>query len=132
MNWQHIPFTIQRKDHNDISILFISGRMESADLTRLKQELRQLTEQRRLRLILDFSELVTVSSLTMAGLVLEAESYRAHGGEMKLAGVSREIMSVVQMLKLDERVEVQPDVVAAIKSMSGAGSSKSTDPVAAK
>ena len=114
------PFTIQRQDRDDIAILFVSGQVQSAQMARLEAELDKLQEDHRKRVIVDFSGVKTASSLSMAGLPIFGESFRAGGGELKLTGFSYELAKVVEMLRIAATMDVQPNLDAAMKAFSSA------------
>lgn len=112
------PFELQEQRRGDLSILFAGGRMEKIELGLLEAALTRLAQEGRRRVIVDLSEVTTISTLVVAGFVIYAESFRSSGGEMAVTGVSRSLRNVFGMIDSAGKIDLQTDVVAAIKSMS--------------
>jgi anti-anti-sigma regulatory factor len=112
------PFEIQEQRWNDLTILFIGGPMEQIEFGVLETTLKRLTREGRHRVIVDLSEVTTLSALVVAGFVICAESFRSGGGEMTVTGVSRSLRDAFLMIDSYGKVHQQTDVVAAIKAMS--------------
>jgi len=112
------PFELQEQRRNDLTILFAGGPMEKIELGVLETALKRLAQEGRRRVIVDFSEVTTLSTLVVAGFVIFAESFRFSGGELTVTGASRSLRDAFHMIDSDGRVNQQTDVVAAIKAMS--------------
>ncbi|MGO9243512.1 MAG: STAS domain-containing protein [Verrucomicrobiia bacterium] len=112
------PFELQERQRDDLTILFAEGLMEKIELGVLETALKRLARAGRHRVIVDFSEVTTLSTLVVAGFVICAESFRSSGGEMMVTGVSRSLRNAFQMIDSDGKINQQTDVVAAIKAMS--------------
>ncbi len=112
------PFELQEQWRDDLTILFAGGPMEKMELGVLETALKRLTREGRRRVIVDFSEVTTLSTLVVAGFVICAESFRFSGGEMTVTGVSRSLRDAFRMIDSDGKIDQQTDVVAAIKAMS--------------
>lgn len=92
--------------------------MEKIELGVLETALKRLAREGRRRVIVDFSEATTVSTLVVAGFVICVESFRSSGGEMTVTGVSRSLRDAFRMIDSSGKINQQTDVVAAIKAMS--------------
>ncbi len=92
--------------------------MEKMELGVLESVLKRLVREGRHRVIVDLSEVTTLSTLVVAGFVICVESFRFSGGELTVTGASRSLRDAFRMIDSDGRINQQPDVVAAIKSMS--------------
>ena len=112
------PFELQERQRDDLTILFAEGLMEKIELGVLETALKRLAREGRRRVIVDFSEVTTLTTLVVAGFVICAESFRSSGGEMTVTGVSRSLRDAFRMIDSDGRINQQIDVVAAIKAMS--------------
>ncbi len=112
------PFELQERQRDDLTILLAGGLMEKIELGVLETALKRLAREGRHRVIVDFSEVTTLSTLVVAGFVIYAESFRSSGGEMMVTGVSRSLRDAFRMIDSDGKIKQQPDVVAAIKAMS--------------
>lgn len=112
------PFELQEQRRDDLTILFAGGPMEKVELGMLETVLKRLIREGRHRVIVDLSEVTTLSTLVVAGFVICAESFRSSGGEMTVTGISRPLRDAFRMIDSDGRIKQQSDVVAAIKTMS--------------
>ena len=92
--------------------------MEKVELGVLESALKRLAREGRYRVILDLSEVTTLSTLVVAGFVICAESFRSSGGELVVTGVSRSLRDAFHMIDSNGKINQQTDVVAAIKAMS--------------
>jgi len=111
-------FELQEQQRDDLTILFAEGPMEKIELGVLETALKRLAREGRRRVIVDFSEVTTLSTLVVAGFIICAESFRFSGGEMTVTGVSRSLRDAFRMIDSDGKINQQTDVVAAIKAMS--------------
>ena len=112
------PFELQEERRGDLTILSAAGPLESIELGVLETALKRLAREGRHRVIVDFSEVTTLSTLVMAGFVICAESFRFSGGEMTVTGVSRSLRDAFQMIDSAGKIKQQTDVAAAVKAMS--------------
>ena len=111
------PFELQEQRRGDLTILLVEGPMEQIELGVLETALKRLIREGRHRVIVDLSEVTTLSALVVAGFVICAESFRSNGGEMTVTGTSRSLRDAFRMLDSHGKINQQPDVVAAIKAM---------------
>ena len=112
------PFELQEQRRDDLTILFAAGPLERIELAALETALKRLAREDRRRVIVDFSEVTTLSTLVVAGFIICAESFRSNGGEMTVTGVSRSLRDAFLMIDSYGKVHQQTDVVTAIKAMS--------------
>jgi anti-anti-sigma regulatory factor len=111
-------FEFQEQRRGDLTILLVEGPMEQIELGVLETALKRLVREGRHRVIVDLSEVTTLSALVVAGFIICAESFRSNGGEMIVTGTSRSLRDAFRMLDSHGKINQQPDVVAAIKVMS--------------
>ena len=112
------PFELQEQQRDGLTILSAGGPIEMIELGALEKTLKRLALTGRRRVIVDFSEVTTLSTLAVAGFVICAESFRFSGGEMTVTGVSRSLRDAFRMIDSDGKIKQHTDVVAAIKAMS--------------
>jgi anti-anti-sigma factor len=110
-------FELQERQRGEITLLFIKGRLDQPELDLVNAAMTRLRKEGRRRLVVDFSEVPAITTLTVAGLVTTAESLRGDGGEMILTGISSSVSKVFDVIDPTHKVAMQTDVVAAIKSM---------------
>ena len=118
------PFKLREQQRDDLTILFAVGLMEMMELGVLETALKRSVREGRHRVIVDLSEVTTLSTLVVAGFVICAESLRSSGGEMTVTGVSRSLRDAFRMIDSDGKINQQTDVVAAIKAMSQCSAEK--------
>ena len=112
------PFELQEQRRDDLTILFVGGLMEQIELGVLETALKRLAREDQRRVIVDFSEVTTLSTLVVAGFVICAETFRLNGGEMTITGISRSLRDAFRMIDSSGKIKQQTDVAAAIKAMS--------------
>lgn len=112
------PFELQEQRRDELTILFAGGPMEKIELGLVEAALKRLAREGRHRVIVDLSEVTTLSTLVVAGFVICAESFRSSGGEVTVTGVSRSLREAFRMIDSDGKINQQTDIVAAIKAMS--------------
>ncbi|HTS17589.1 MAG TPA: STAS domain-containing protein [Verrucomicrobiae bacterium] len=112
------PFQLEEQQRNGLTVLSAVGPMELIELRQLQSTLARLFLEGRRRVIVDFSEVTTLSSLVVSGFIFFAESFQAGGGEMAVTGASRSLAEVFGQMNAYCRINQQTDVPAAIKAMS--------------
>ncbi len=112
------PFELQERRRDDLTILCAGGSMERMELGVLETALKRLAREGRRRVIVDLSEVTTLSTLVVAGFVICAESFRFSGGELTVTGVSRSLRDAFRMIDSDGRINQQTDIMTAIKALS--------------
>jgi len=112
------PFELQEQRRDDLTILFAAGPLEKIELGVLEAALKRLVREDRRRVIVDFSEVTTLSTLVVAGFVICTESFRSNGGEVTITGISPSLRDAFRVIDSGGRIKQQTDVVAAIKALS--------------
>jgi anti-anti-sigma regulatory factor len=112
------PFELQEERRDDLTILYAAGPLERIELGVVEMTLKRLAREGRRRVIVDFSEVTTLSTLLVAGFVICAESFRSNGGEMLVTGISHSLRDAFRMIDSSGKIHQQTDVAAAIKAMS--------------
>jgi len=110
-------FELQEHQVDDLTILSARGRMEMSELAVIEAAFHRLAQDGRRRVIVDLTEVRTLSTLVVAGFVIRAESFHSNGGELTVTGASS-LRNVFRMLDPKGKIQLQTDVVTAIKSMS--------------
>lgn len=111
-------FELKEQRRGEIALIFLKGRMDKPELDLFNSAVTRLRKEGRLRLIADFSEVTAITTLTVAGLVMSGEVVRRDGGEIVLSGIPSSLGNVFEAIDATHQLKLQPDVVAAIKSMS--------------
>jgi len=70
------------------------------------------------KLLLNFKEVTFMSSAMLGKLIQLSKHCRAGGIDLKLCGISQEIMKIFAMMKLDRMFDIRRDQAAALKAFS--------------
>jgi anti-anti-sigma regulatory factor len=95
-----------------------AGPIDKLELGLITSAVKRHAIAGRTRIILDLSEVTYISALLVAGLVICAETFRSGGGQLTLCGVSPALRNCIRTIDTAGKVALQPDIVAAIQSMS--------------
>jgi anti-anti-sigma factor len=117
-------FSLQRINQGEVQVVAISGYMGNDEFHRLDNELERVQQERCRGVILDCSALTFITSLSLARLLLVTQLFRRHGCEFRLAGLSSSASKTAQAIGFDSKLELQPNVTTAIKSMRKGAASK--------
>jgi len=112
------PFALHEQQRDGLTILTAGGPIEMIEIAALERALKRLMREGQRRVIVDLSEVTTLSTLAVAGFVICAELFRSTGGEITVTGVSRALRDAFHMIDSDGRLKQQIDVESAIKAMS--------------
>ncbi|MCL2221635.1 MAG: STAS domain-containing protein [Oscillospiraceae bacterium] len=88
--------TIEKKVENGKTVLLLNGRLDTTTAPELQEMLIPEFDGGK-DLLLDFTELVYVSSAGLRVLLLGEKTAKATGVEQSLKGVSDEIMEIFEM-----------------------------------
>ncbi|MCL2249268.1 MAG: STAS domain-containing protein [Oscillospiraceae bacterium] len=88
--------TIEKKEENEKTVLLVSGRLDTTTAPKLQEVLIPAFEDSS-GVLLDFTELVYISSAGLRVLLLGEKTAKAKGVEQALKGVSDEIMEIFEM-----------------------------------
>jgi len=110
-------FELQEQRRGEITLLFIKGRIDKAELDVINAALTRLHNEGRRQVIVDFSEVTAITTLAVAGFVMGVEPLRSDGGEIVLTGTTHSVRKVFEVIDATHKLEMQTDVVAAIKSI---------------
>lgn len=69
-------------------------------------------------MVLDCSKLSFGTSASLVRLLKYARCFHLRRGEFKLTGLSAEVTKVARLVKLDEKLDIHPNVAAALQSLS--------------
>jgi len=110
------PLTIEQERRGNLDVLHLDGSLDSNAFNRLERVLQALGEERRHRVILDCTGLTYISSVNIGTLMSFARTASEHGGELKLASVSPNIVEVISMLGFHRFLAFYKDTDKAIEA----------------
>lgn len=116
---------VTRRDLGHVVILDLSGRlMGGAEAAAFQQEVRDLLDDGRLRMLVNLADVTWINS-TGLGLLISAFSLvKKRGGVMKFFGVTERIRGILAITRLGTVFETYPDEAAALASEPRASESR--------
>jgi anti-anti-sigma factor len=110
---------IQHDVEGALDIIRFDGALDTQSFPRLENIFKHLTDDRRHRIILDFSNLDYINSASLGALIGFARKVREQpGGDLKLAGLSTKIAGIVNLLGFDKILKLYDRVEDAIEAFS--------------
>jgi len=91
-------FEVDRKEAGKISILYIKGYLDAHTAPKLEQELQNLINEQKYKIIVSFKELNYISSAGLGVFMGFIETMRENEGDIKLAGMNPKIFRVFDLL----------------------------------
>lgn len=105
------------REENGVVILEPKGKiMGGPDATILHDQLHDLIDQQKKRVVIDLSKVEWMNSTGLGILISGLTTLRNNGGELKLARVTDKIESLLTITKLITVFESFDDVEEAVKS----------------
>lgn len=114
---QTSSFSLQRHNQGSVQVVSVSGHLGDDEFPRLEKELDHLWQQQHWHLILDCTGLMFIASVNVVRLFLATQFLRKHQGKFRLVGLPAAHRKLAQAVGFDSRVELQPNVGAALKSI---------------
>ena len=91
-------FEVKRKDIDEISILYLKGYLDAHTASDFESALDKLVCEERVRIIVNLSELVYISSAGLGVFMGFIEDIRKKDGDIKMAEPSKKVMRVFELL----------------------------------
>jgi anti-sigma B factor antagonist len=91
-------FQVERKDSQNISILYIMGYLDAHTAPKLEKEIQDLIDEQNYNIIVNFTELSYISSAGLGVFMGFIEKVRENGGDIKLASMNPKIYRVFDLL----------------------------------
>lgn len=88
--------TITKTQENEKVILLINGRLDTATTPKLHDELLPIFDSAK-EIMLDFAELVYVSSAGLRVLLVAQKTAKSKGATLQIYNISSEVMEVLDM-----------------------------------
>ena len=105
------------KNTKGITVIALSGNvMGGPDATVLNQQIHQLIDGGTKKVVIDLTEVQFVNSSGLGMLIGSLTTMRNAGGELKIAGASKKVETLIQVTKLHDVFDMHKTVSAAIAS----------------
>ncbi len=95
-----MSFTV-RKDPRGVVVIGVDGQLIVGNRHELKQKVLDALEQGERKLLVDFSNTGYIDSSGLGALVSLSKKIHESGGELKLAGLNEDLMTLFELTKLD-------------------------------
>lgn len=91
--------------------------MESEAVAAIQKELTRLVDETtKIKLLLDFTSVEFISSLTLGMLVTVAKNVKKSQGQLRLCSLNRQLCDVIEAMALQNLFTISPTQQTAIKS----------------
>jgi len=97
-----------------LSVARLVGELDIAAASGLPQQLAQLGGGLPFRVVVDLSGLTFIDSSGLNGLVNAARAVESKGGWIVFAGATDHVARVLDIVRLDDAVEVEPTLAVAL------------------
>jgi anti-anti-sigma factor len=107
---------ISTKDMKRVSLVTVSGRVDSATAPDFEKALQALVQANRSQIILDLKGVEYMSSAGIRGMVSSLKAAKAGGGDVRLAHPSARVKEVLELAGLLSIFASYDDLVEAVGS----------------
>jgi len=101
---------------NDICVLHITGRLDGANVAKLRDRVTALIADGHIKLLLDMAAVDFIDSSGLGTLVACLKSVSSAGGFLKIASLQTQTRSMFQMVRLDRVFQIYDDPASALES----------------
>lgn len=112
-------FKVERKDHPEVSTLYIKGYLDAHTAPDLENALQKLVDEGRYKIIVNFSDLSYISSAGLGVFMGFIETIRENQGDIKLSNMNQKIYRVFDLLGFPTLYEIFDDEQQALKRYTG-------------
>ena len=105
---------IETRELKHVSVVKITGRVDSATAPDVERALQDLIEADRHQVVLDLHDTEYMSSAGLRVLVSTLKAARKSGGDLKLAQLSGRVKEVLDLAGLTPVFNIYDDVVEAV------------------
>lgn len=107
---------IKTSELKRVTLLEISGRIDSTNANELGEALNAAIDSGRTQIVLDLANVDYMSSAGLRELVSALKKVKRSTGDLRLASVSGRVLEVLELAGLDTIFEIYPTQVEAVGS----------------
>ncbi len=96
-----MSFTVRKDDEKGVVVLGIDGQLIVGNRHELKQKILDALESGDRRFLIDFSDTGYIDSSGLGVLVSLSKKIREVNGELRLAGLNEDLLTLFELTKLD-------------------------------
>jgi anti-sigma B factor antagonist len=105
---------IQKRD--DVTIIVMDDRFDASVAQKLKDLVRNISEQHRIKVIIDLARTRFIDSSGCGALVASLRAVIKSNGSLKIANPSAQAQSLFELTRLNKVFDTYTDVETALKS----------------
>jgi anti-sigma B factor antagonist len=106
---------IRSEARDNVVIIHLKGEMDSISVGRFEEEVRSAVEGGRCNLVVEISELFYLDSSGLGSIIRVLRTVAKYGGSLKITGMSLAIKALFDITRLNELVDMYPDLESALR-----------------
>lgn len=111
---------LKRRSVESVEVLTFPSRADASIATDARNELQELIDAGRVRLVFDLSDVGFVDSSGLSVLVTALKKTRGAGGDVALVGLTDAVRSLIELTRLQSAFAMFDDLDAAVAELSKA------------
>ena len=108
---------IRTHPESNATVVALSGRLDTVTQSEYEEKIRALIESGHLRLVVDFEELVYISSAGLRVMIVMGKLLKEKDGRVCLATVKNNVRSVFDMSGMSALFRMEDSVPAALAAL---------------
>jgi anti-anti-sigma factor len=109
--------TIQTKQHGNIPVVSVSGRLDGVTAPEYEKTVRELIAGGTTRLVVDFDQLNYISSAGLGEIIVTLKLLKEKNGDFCMANVHGNVLSVFEMCGLGKLLKMHASVADALAAL---------------
>ena len=101
----------------NVAVLDVSGEVDLYHSPTLLGKLTELIKQDQKRILLNFQSVTYIDSSGLATLIGAYQQLRPQGGQLRLANVSKNVLNVFAVARLDKVFSIHPTEIEALQAL---------------
>lgn len=110
------PIRIEVSREHDVAVVRLIGQMDSVTSAQVEQELDRLLEEKTFKIVVDLGNVTYISSAGWGIFIAILKEIKLHDGDLKLAGLTDDVLQVFQLLEVDFYLPTHQTVAEAVKA----------------
>lgn len=107
---------IRTRHYNDVAILSLNGRLDSAAAPQFWQAIDEQIEAGYIRLVVDLKKVDFLSSAGIKAMIRGVQRTRSLGGDFRVANAQSQVKQLLSLAGVDTVIRLYPNVVGATAS----------------
>lgn len=99
-----------------VVVLKLQGRLDILSIKDLKNKIKSLVHERKVRIVLDMEQIDFIDSAGLGGLAAFFRVVKEAGGGIKIAALQEQVWAIFELTRLHLLFEVFDNATSAVKS----------------